>query len=789
MSFWNSLRFRMPAIVLFGVIPPMLGAIFYASYCADVRFREDAKENIASQAELLANTIFWWNQSNVLNLQQLSQQPDIVRMDAKRQKLILDNVVATNPNIYLASTVNLDGWNIARSDSSKPLYYGDRPWFLRAKAGQEISYQTLIGRTILKPAICMGKAIRQEPSEIEGVVMLCSELSDLAEQIGQLQFGETGYVILVDQTGKVLAHPNSALISGTQLHNLNRYPPVKNILEGRDGFFSFVDYKDIRWISYGTNLDNGWKITIVQREAEFFKNEQEFNRLAYLVGLVAVITVCILTWLLANYLIQPIGKLTKAATELSKGKLDGEVEINRQDELGILAGAFNLMASRLKTSFKELEHRVRQRTAELNKAKKAAEKANQTKDRFLARISHELRSPLNTIISYADILQKNPSSNGYYPSSKLEDQVKSTQELKVIRESGIYLLNLIEDILDFSKAKANKIELNPTYLKWHSFLDATLAMVQLGAQEKQILLEYETVDNLTTGAWVDQKRLQQVLINLLNNAIKFTDQGQVTLKVSVLQTTEVLDVNDSRPQQKLRFEVIDTGVGISSKHLEKIFQPFEQVSTPEQQINGTGLGLSISKQIVELMGGQLNVKSQLGVGSIFWFDISLPVVGNSLRTLDKEKVVDIIAETEHNGSSKALPANLWKSKILIIDDKEENYFFVSSILTPLGVEVFSAINGKQGLDMAAMVKPDLILLDLFMPVKTGFTLIRDLQKTPQFKTIPVILISSCNYESLKKASKTYDCQGFLTKPIDEKKLLVLLEKHGIFSKHEMVSKN
>lgn len=815
MSLWNSLRFKMPTIVLFGVIPPMLGAIFYASYRADIRLRQDAKQNIASQAELVANTILWWNQMNVLNLQQLSQLPDIVSMDAKRQKPILNNLVATNPQLYVASTVNLDGWNVARSDGSKSIYYGDRPWFLEAKVGKKISYQTLISRTLNKPAMCLGAPIQPKPSELAGVAMLCTQLTDLAAQLGKLQFGATGYTILVDQTGHVLAHPNSALISDRELHNLNRYPPVKHILEGREGFFTFTDYQDIGWVSHGISLENGWKITIVQQQAEFFKNEHEFKTLAFIVGLVAAISVSILTWLLANYLIQPISELTKAATAISKGKLGKRLDIKRHDEIGIMAKAFNLMASRLKTSFAELEYRVRKRTSELNKAKKEAEQANQTKDRFLARISHELRSPLNTIISYATILQKKPELMGYSTQTKLCDSSQKVRELNIIRESGIHLLNLVEDILDFSKAKAQKIELNPTCFDLQSFLNGILAMVDLKAQEKQLILEYEIENNLNKNnlnvrVWADQKKLQQVLINLLNNAIKFTNQGQITLKVTVLKTSNTHDANNSSLRQELRFEVIDTGVGISSKYLEKIFQPFEQVSTSEENINGTGLGLSISKEIVALLGSELKVDSKLGIGSIFWFDISLPGVKVTSETdqepifpsqisvnnpqetvpslnlaLDlKETVPSLNVAPELNEAFPPLSLNRLKSKILIVDDKEENYLMISNILTPLGFELFSAVNGKQALDVAALVEPDLILLDLFMPVKTGFTLVRDLQKMPQFETTPVILISSCNYQSLRKASNTYNCQGFLTKPIDEKKLLALLKELGMYSQPE-----
>ncbi len=769
----------MPVIVLLGIIPPMLGSLFFATYRADVKLRQEAQENIAFKAKILANTVFWWNQINVLTLKQLSLQPDIISMDAERQKPVLNNVVKAQQNLYLASTINQDGWNVARSDSSKPVYYGDRPWFLGAKAGKEITYQSLISRTIKQPAICMGAPIQQEPSKIVGVVMLCSELAALAEQIGELKFGKTGYALLVDRNGRVLAHPNSAMLSGEKLENLSQYPPIRNVLEDRDGFFSFKNEQGIDWVSYGISLENGWNVVIVQQEAEFVINEQEFKSSVYLIASVTVIAVSALTWLLANHLIRPISQLTRAAKAIAQGQLNRRVEIERQDELGTLATSFNQMAQGLKTSFKELEYRVRKRTAELNKAKEAAENANQTKDRFLARISHELRSPLNTIISYGKILQENPELTS--------NRVKG---LSIIRESGIHLLNLIEDILDFSKLNVSKIELNPTWLNWESFLNGIVGMVEMSAIEKQLMFECQVVGNVATGIWADEKRLRQVLLNLLNNAIKFTHQGKVTLKVTVRKQTKSVGATS------LRFAVIDTGVGISPEHLEKIFQPFEQVSLSEEGVDGTGLGLAISKQIVEMMGSQLKVKSKLGIGSTFWFDINLPMVevipeeteNTAVKALTSSaRLVEVIPEETENRAVKALEnravkaliSGARKNKILVVDDKEENHLVLKSILNPLGFRIVSVDNGQQALEAAPSVQPDLILLDLYMPVKTGFTLVRELRKIPKLETIPIVLISATSYEVVKKASQHLGCEAFLTKPIDKKKLLALLKELGL----------
>ncbi|MDJ0647304.1 MAG: ATP-binding protein [Xenococcaceae cyanobacterium MO_188.B19] len=741
----------------------MLAALFVASHHADKELRRDAEENIAFKAKILANTVYWWDQMNVLTLKQLSQQSDVISMDEDKQEAVLKNLVKTHDNLYIASTTDRDGFNLARSDGGKPLYYGDRHWFLGARAGKEITYQTLISRSIRKPAICMGAPIRETPGEVAGVMMMCSELSALAEQIGQLKFGKTGYAVLVDNTGKVLAHPNPAFISGEQLTDSSEYAPIKKVLEGRDGFFAFKD-KGIKWVSYGISLDNGWNVAILQQETEFLQNEQEFQRMAYLVSSVAVLAVIGLTLLLANHLIKPISELTTAAKAISNGQLDRRVEIKREDELGSLATSFNQMAKRLKISFKELEHRVRKRTAELNKAKETAENANQTKDRFLARISHELRSPLNSIISYATILQDKPDL--------MSNQVKG---LNVIRESSIHLLNLIEDILDFSKVKVGKIEINPVYLHWQSFLDGIVGMVEMWAKDKQIRFEYEVVGNIATGLWADEKRLRQVLINLLNNAIKFTQEGKVTLKVSVIdETQDVYNVERPISHQKLRFEVIDTGIGISPNNIEKIFQPFEQVSTVENNVHGVGLGLAISNQIISMMGSQIKVKSQVGVGSIFSFDINLPVSEmnsepTSLPSLEGDTTVPVLSLGDR------------KYKVLLVDDKEENHLALIRILEPLGFEVISVTNGQQAIEIASSINPDLVLLDLFMPVKTGFTLVRELRQIPKYKTIPLILVSASSYEVVRKASQHLGCEAFLTKPIDENKLLALLKQYGLLS--------
>ena len=748
----ESLKFRMPLVVLAGVVPLMLVAILYATNRATKTINKEAQENLIQKTQLLAGHVNRWNASNIAALRNLSQQPGVVDMnDIAKLESILATLVKSYDNFDLAHISDISGKSIASSDKQDPKFYGDRDYFNNVLAGNDINYQVLIARSSKKPALCIAAPISQQEIYLVGVATTCINLGTLTTKVGQLQFGETGYVFIVDNSGNVLAHPDITFISGDRLTNLRHFAPVKHALQVRSkSKFSFEDSgKD--WLSWSDRLDNGWSVIVVQQTADFLSSQEEFENLALFIAIVAVFGVSVLVFILANRLITPIAQLTDSAMSVADGKLDRQVKMNRKDELGILAKSFNRMTSQLKNAFDNLE----QRNSQLENAKEVAEKAqataesaNKAKDRFLANISHELRTPLNGILGYTKLVLSDEGLNSTH-----------SQYLTVVEQSGNHLLNLINDILDISQTQLNQIELYPNELDLSSFLDETLDLVIILAKEKNLELKREW-NELPAWVWVDEKRLRQVLINLLSNAIKFTKVGQVSLRVSAI----ALDArSNSFAQQKLRFEVVDTGVGMTQTQLSKIFQPFEQVGEIESRAEGTGLGLSISEGLVKLMGGQLKVKSQFRIGSTFWFDIVLPVLQKANKP--KQQIV-------HN---KIIIEEGTKAKILIVDDKQVNRELLVAILKPKGFEIFTANNGAQMLKMAAEIQPDLILLDLFMPVKTGFTSAKELRQDPKLKDIPLIIITASTIT--KEVSSYLDCEAVLQKPIDEKKLFALLRKY------------
>ena len=415
--------------------------------------------------------------------------------------------------------------------------------------------------------------------------------------------------------------------------------------------------------------------------------------------------------------------------------------------LTLAYAAYRMRVRQLKERARKLQHIVNERTYDLQIAKEKAEIASQAKSTFLASVSHELRTPLNAILGYAQILRRDTQHL----------TKRQASGLTTIHESGQHLLNLINDILDLARVEAGKLELHPTDVNLSLFLRVVTEIIRVKAEEKSLLFTYSTSPDLPTAVEADEKRLRQILLNLLGNAVKFTDHGEVSLRVQKVASS----LSEKEEETvTLRIEIEDSGIGMTDEQLSHIFRPFEQVSEMQRREGGTGLGLSISLQLVRLMGGNIQVKSQQGKGSLFWFEVNLPVIASAIAEMPLKPII-----LGYQGPRR---------KVLIVDDVPQNRAMLLDALSSLGFEVFDAENGQECLDLLDSINPDLIVMDVMMPVMDGREATRRIRNLPKFSRIPIITASASATSADEAQNYAAGADAFLPKPIEHDLLLEII---------------
>ena len=379
----------------------------------------------------------------------------------------------------------------------------------------------------------------------------------------------------------------------------------------------------------------------------------------------------------------------------------------------------------------------RRTDAQLQRAKGAAEAANLAKSRFVVGVSHELRSPLNAILGYAQLLESDPA----IPTQR-------RNSLRIIRRSAEHLAGLIEGLLDISKIEAGRIELYRDEVRLAEFLEQIVNMFRLQAEAKGIGFHFVRPETLPQTVYTDERRLRQILINLLSNAIKFTYVGAVTFKVRWRSEIAVL-------------EIADTGIGIGDNDLTRVFEPFQRADDPQaQKAAGIGLGLTITKLLTQIMGGELTAASRLGEGSQFRVKLMLPQVAQPRPAPTEDHV------TGYAGR---------RLTVMVVDDNPQHRQLVDDVLSPLGYTVLSAPDGPTCLALATQSQPDLFLLDLAMPGMTGWELARRLRDAGHRDT--VIIILSANVNELRDGAAVHpEHDGVLTKPLNIRSLLAIMRR-------------
>ncbi|RFP57819.1 MAG: response regulator [Limnothrix sp. CACIAM 69d] len=616
-------------------------------------------------------------------------------------------------------------------------------------------------------------------NKISGMLSVDLQLDHISKFLQNLKISPSGYIFIVERNGQLIASSGRQLVFAklgdqkTLRYNVNNIPDAiirntaqkvqqkfgnfQTIHQGHTFMASINQRQQFVQVTPWQDPDGiDWLIIITVPESDFMETIDANTRMSLWLCFGTAVIVTVLSICTANWITNPVFSLQRASNAIASGNLNLLIKESKIVELQGLARSFNQMATQLKHSFEVLEDRVAERTAELEAAKIAADAANHAKSEFLANMSHELRTPLNGILGYAQILAR---------SKALTD--KDLHSIDVIYQCGSHLLTLIEDILDLAKIEARKLELDPKPVHLETFLQGVIEICRVRADQKNIEFYYQPDPNLPTGILVDEKRLRQVLINLIGNAIKFTDHGSVTFMINrVVSGSSHQSQLDLITQDHccLEFKIIDTGIGIAPKDIQKLFRSFEQVGESGRKTAGTGLGLAISQKIVSLMGGMIQIKSQLGAGSQFFFQLNVPLATDWLQ----ESVQSMGEVVGYQGLQRS---------ILIVDDVSDNRAVLRNLLEPVGFLITEADQGQQALGALERQLPDLIITDLSMPVMDGFELIRQIRRHQQWASLKVIVSSASVSQLDRQMSLDVGGDDFLEKPVKADRLFSLLAQH------------
>lgn len=591
----------------------------------------------------------------------------------------------------------------------------------------------------------------QESNEIaslRGYLNFIIQPNFLFHSIKKKTIGKAGYLFLTDKKGKIILQlPNQKLPS------LSAIKKSLNVLEkpiSNNGESSF--YLE------GLKLSENLYLLGYLPDSEVLEAGVFLKEMLLITALISGLLIFILLYISMNhFIVKPIYKLSAIAEHLKSGNLSLEIIPPSKDEIGYLYSSFDDMVKHLREVLDEIEHtnetleiKIKKRTLDLEEAnialieaRQAAEESNQIKNAFIANLSHEFRTPLNGILGMSEVI------------SKLETDEALQQQAKIINDCGNSLLVLIEELLDVAQLDAGSIILEHLSFDIRQTLRDSVNLVHAKAQQKYIKIQLHTAPLLPQYLIGDEQRLRQVVLNLLMNAIKFTEQGEITVR------TEIIEYD--KDAITFQINVIDTGIGISEEKQQRLFKYFNQIdNVSNRNYTGAGVGLFICHKIVSLMKGQIGVISELHKGSTFWVKLSLPLA--------------VPKKSFENFTVQRRIISRQPKNILVVEDDLTTQKFMQLMLEKIGCKVDVANNGQKAVEMAEKNAYDLIFMDIIMPIMDGYAAVKTLRNDLALQDLPVVAVSSLNSEQDQAKIKEVGINDYLSKPVTPTTLNKMLKK-------------
>ncbi len=727
---------------------------------------------------------------------QLSQVAESVAMligNTKREAMLSANFVANLPEVEAASAdpkrlepalaprrtaLDLQELSFYAADfqpGDQPLYYGGP---VVARRLQVSRHTVAVREALIQQALQTGQsvggiAIAPQSSQIIGVSLVRAGgalLADVQGVVLAVFYLDEGYIqeisdILGADVGLVkdndIVASTIARASGYELLLQQGFIDPTGQVTARN--LEYGDQKRLRLLAYPLILDDRLEgaVLVAQSVEELFQAQSDIQIvLVVFAGVVAFASLVFGAAVLFNFA-RPLSGLAEATRQVSQGNLDQRVRAVSsffwRDEITDLSEDFNVMTERLRGLYTNLEQQVHERTKDLvrerNRLDEAlrelaitrdqALEASRSKSVFLANMSHELRTPLNAIIGYSEMLHEEATDLGY-------DDL--APDLQKILAAGKHLLSLINDILDLSKIEAGKMALYLEEFEVATMLRDTVTTIQPLVDQKANILEVRSAPTLGVMR-ADLTKVRQSLFNLLSNACKFTEGGRITLTAERETAAEGMDW--------LTFQVRDTGIGMTPDQLSKLFQAFTQAdASTTRRYGGTGLGLTITRHFCRMMGGDVNVASEQGVGATFTVRLPAWVAEPLVEPVASE----ITPQPEADG----------RRTVLVIDDEPATRDLMNRFLAREGFQVVTAAGGKEGLRLARELRPAVITLDVMMPDLDGWTVLTALKSDPGLADIPVIMVTIMDDRNLGYALGASD---YLIKPVERERLVAVLKRY------------